>query len=468
MKRLLLLATLLISTNAYASILDLPSYQSGNDVTIANLELTNTRIENWANGDVEGGSINIAPGSINSQDLAQAVSPVVRWGEAFNSFTYEGMLPATSANLTSDISAGISYVDGYRVQNAATSHTYGAALDTYVYVASGGYYVYCEEPNGSTTCGVPPTDALLLARVITSGSAITAVNDLRTLSIQITTTTTNFPADYRDQAYVSWDTTTALHVEPGSLAIGTTIYTSTTDSASKEIATAINWVEGAKPFSQGKLYLYAYNNAGSTFDFKYSSIDPVYSDVDGNSGGVKRYYIDGAVEYRAIGWAYMSADAIANTRVGNFADVNVPNVVRLDLNSLKLLGTTALPVDNSTPLITEGAEVFRLGIVPSSPTSIIRMTTGLQIAPAGNEKVGVAIFDNGNVFRKANAGPATAQTQIFTIVNESRAGSIGYLEFKVRAGATSGANVYVNGDESGVQIFNGGSNSYIELEELPA
>lgn len=331
MKRLLLISvsTLLYNTSfiispSYADEVVVTPYISGADVTISALNNNQNAIVNTLNGNVEG-TINIKAGTINTTDLAQAVSPVTRWDESFNDYTVSGMLPVTDSDLTSDISAGVSYVNGYRISLSATAHTYTASKDTYVYISDGGYYVYQEVANGAATPSTP-ANTLLLAKVVTGAGTISSVSDLRTTSIQITTTTTNFPANYRDGAFVSRDSTTTMHVEPGSVAIGNTIYTRTTDTSTKTVTTTTNWVEGGyAPGGPTHIFLYAYNDAGSTWDFKYSTIDPVYSDTSSGVSGVLRYYEAGGVTYRAIGWAWLSADTIQSYEVGNFKDVNVSN-----------------------------------------------------------------------------------------------------------------------------------------------
>lgn len=335
----------LLSLNVIADEVVVTQYLSGADVTIQALNNNQNAIVNTLNGNVEGG-INIKAGSINTVDLAQAVSPVTRWSDSFNDYTVSGMLPVTDSDLTSDISAGVSYVNGFRLQLSATSKTYTASKDTFVYINEGGYYAFCEEPNGASSCGSVPANSLLLAEVVTSGTAITAVNDLRTLSIQITTTTTNFPANYRDSATVSRDSATAMHVEVGGIAIGNTIYSRTTDTSTKTLTTGTNWIEGGySPGSPRHIFIYAYNDAGSTFDFKYSSADPVYSDTSNNTGGVLRYYTTGGVYYRAIGWAWVSADQITAHEFGNFKDVGISNtVVRTSLTSA-LVNDTSYGVD---------------------------------------------------------------------------------------------------------------------------
>lgn len=346
---IIIIGILLIPSRAYASILDLPSYLSGNDVSITNLQLTNTTTKNWANGNVEGGGVNIKAGSINSVDLAVSISTVDRWRDSFNDYTVSGMLPATSAGLSSDISAGVSYVDGYRVATSATNHTYTASKDTYVYINKGGYFNYSLNNNGSTSDSNPPTpsgDNLLLAKVITSGSAITSVVDSRTLSIQITTTTTNFPSDYRNQGFVSADSTTTFHCQPGQVAIGQTIYSRTTATSTKNIGTGTNWIEGSVPNYTGNIFVYAYNDTGSSWDFKYSSADVAYSDVDLNSAGIKRYYTTGGVNYRAIGWAYLSAAAVQLYQTSDFSDISAPSIASRKSTTNVSTTSTSLVNDN--------------------------------------------------------------------------------------------------------------------------
>jgi len=356
MKRLLLILGLVfIPSLAQANILDLPSYQSGADVTISNLQLTNTTTENWANGNVEGGGINIKPGSINTIDLAAAVSPVNRWDDSFNDYTVSGMLPVTDSDLTSDISAGVSYVAGYRIVTSATSHTYTASKDTYVYINKGGYFNFSVNNNGSTSDGNPPSpsaDNLLLAKVITDATTISSVTDSRTLSIQITTTTTNFPSNFRDQAFVSRDSTTTMHIEPGSVAIGNTIYSRTADTSTKSLATGSNWIEGSVPATNGRIFLFAYNDSGSSWDFKYSTADVAFSDTSGNSNGVLKYYTTGGVYYRAIGWAYKSADAVQTYHHSNFCEMGIQNTVEFNSTTPSAsTSSTSLVNDYGVPLL---------------------------------------------------------------------------------------------------------------------
>lgn len=468
----LILMFLGVSVSAHATVLDLPSFISGADVTISALNTLSTNTENWANGNVEGGSVNIKAGSIVSIDLNTSVSPITRWSETFSDYTSSGQLPATSANLTSDISAGVSYVNGYRCATNTTSHTYSASKDTWVYIHEGGYFIYVEVSNGGTQ---PPTpsDSLLLATVVTSGTAITSVNDLRSTSVQITSTTTNFPLNFRDQAYVSLDTTATMHVEPGSVAIGTTIYSRVSDTSSRNIATGTNWIEASKPFSAGKIYVYAYNEGGTSFDFKYSSADPVYSDTSSNTAGVLRYYTSGGTTYRAIGWAYMSADAIQTYAFGNFSDMGVKNKVVRQFSTYASLGTGNVVVDNTPPLITEGNPIplMDVNFVPSDPNATIKITAKANLSTSSTNNISLLCLFKDSETSAVQTAPQLTTTDYpigIDLVYFVTAGNRTARRYSFRTGSLGGRESHLNGISGTGALFGGASVSSVEIEEIPS
>src|SRR3990167_2348160 len=219
---------LLLSNYAMATTISISPFVSNNDVTISALETQRTTIQNWANGNIDGTS-NIIAGGIVSANEAVSISIVKFRDEAFNDFTFSGMLPVTDATLTSNISAGISYINGVRVETNSTAHTYTASKDTYVYIGANGSFSFEEVANGASAPATP-ANSLLLATVITDSDNITSVTDSRTLSIAITANSSNFAADYRDQAFIIRDSTTAVHAEPGQISVGNTFYTITTDT----------------------------------------------------------------------------------------------------------------------------------------------------------------------------------------------------------------------------------------------
>ena len=370
MKRniLLTLAGIIIGSNCYAGTISIQPFISSSDVTIASLESFRTTVSNVINGSIE--SVNILNGTIASEDESTAISIVTRFNESFNDFTFSGMLPPTSGTLSSTISAGISYVNGVRIELAAQAHTYTASKDTYVYINAGGFYDFVEVANGAAAPATPAND-LLLAKVVTSGTAITSVTDSRTLSIQITANSSNLSFNYRNEAFVQRDSTTAIHLEPGQIAIGSTLYTNNADTSSLSTATAANWIEGAVPsLVNQKFFAYAYNNSGTTYAFKYSSADPTETDVDGGAAGTLRFYETGGVTYRIMGW--MSGDstgAIQTTAIGNVADGTVVNQVYFQTGALST-GTTVMVSDDTIPDDQEGTRVLLATIRPTNANNI--------------------------------------------------------------------------------------------------
>lgn len=466
MKKIALLGLLLISPPVYAGTISISPFISGNDVTIAHLESQRTTLSNVINGNIEGG-INIKAGSLVSADFANSVSIVKYRDEAFNDFTFSGMLPATDVTLTSDISAGISYVNGVRIQNTAQSHTYTASKDTYVYINAGGNYDFQEVANGASAPSTPTND-LLLAKVVTSGTAITSVTDLRTTSIQITSNNSNFANDFRSGAFVSIDSTTTAHVEPGQIAVGSSYYTNIADTSTRSTATAGNWIEGSAPnMANLRFYAYAYNNSGTGYDFKYSSADPVYSDTSLNTAGTLRYYTSGGTTYRVLAW--LSADSsglIKGSAMGQIKDTSTSNSVTLTRQDTTT-GAATIPWDNTPPLITEGNEYFAVPFRITNPNHKVRIDYSVNFANSGSSLFTVALF-------KDSAACFYAQPQQITNADRSNnytrtlyttLPNTNIVVFRLRAGTDTAGTTTLNG-ESGAALDGGVMGSTFTVTEV--
>ena len=429
MKKILLtLLALLVSLPAYAGTITLQSYVSGNDVTIANLESDNNIIETVINGNIEG--VNIKDGGIVSSDFSQAVSPIVRWDESFNDYTYSGMLPVTSADLTSDVSAGVSYVEGIRVEKDATSNVYTASKETFPYITSGGSYSYCEETLGVTACTSPPSNALLLAKVTTDSDNITAVDDQRTTSVQITTTTTNFPLNYRSGAFVSMDTTAIVHAEPGSLAIGSVVYTRTTDSTQRNLATAGDWIDGSKSTSADMIFIYAYNSAGTAWDIKFSEVDPDLTDTSDNTSGTKRYHLEDTIYYRAIGWLYQAADnTFVSHEISNLKDIGVPNMV-------VRLSTASDGVDDTS----YGTDLTETAINFYTSGNMVSLRYSFNGSASGALDPSAILDDGSNIAVSERSSHCEGTDPSFIVLDYAELYPQGALAFKAQMKVTAGTN----------------------------
>lgn len=468
MRRLLIFSFLMImSSPVFAGTISIQPFISGNDVTIARLESQRTTLSNVINGNIEGG-INIKAGSLVSQDFSNAVSIVTFRDEAFNNFTFTGMVPATSANLTSDISSGTSYVDGIRIQKNAESHTYTASKDTYVYIHSGGYYVYQEVANGAAAPS-DPANTLLLAKVVTSGTAITSVSDLRTTSIQITVNSSNFSSDYRNGALVVRDSTTAFHVEPGQISIGNSNYTNTSDTSSKTISTGTNWIEGSAPNLVGlKFYVYAYNNSGTGFDFKYASADPVYSDASGNSNGTLRYYTTGGTTYRALAWISGDPTGVVQSHAySQLSDKDTRNHVYFKRGTAAT-GTTAIPDDDTNPEITDGDEYFEVAFRPTNANNKVKIDVQVNGSASATVRRAVSIIQDTTTNAIASwrcTGPNDTLSPCIGSY-EYTPGNTNLTRFKVRAGVDAGGGTFTLNGETGGRKFGGALYSFISVTEI--
>lgn len=329
MKRFLLVASLLLlQVSAFAGTISIAPFISGNDVTIARLETQRTTLQNVINGSIEGG-VNIKSGSLVSADFSNAVSPVTRWSESFTNFVVSGMIAPTSVSLSSTTTAGTAYVDGTRVVVGSTAHTYTASKDTYVFIHSGGYYVYTEVSNGASQPSTPANTQVLF-KAISSATAITTVTDLRQLGITLTSSANIVPLNYRDGMVVSRDSTTTITVQPGNLEVSSTRIAKTS-ATTLTLSSASDWAGGV---SLRAVSTYGYVGSDISGNLKLHTTAPTHSDYGvATTAGKKRYATWSGTVYRIIGWFYMnstSSGELDTYAVGNIKESDVANSIGLD------------------------------------------------------------------------------------------------------------------------------------------
>ena len=178
MKKLFtMLFILLFACNAHAGLITYTTLSGDEGLSYTHLNTSFSTIYDEFDGNVS--TENILDDTLAEADFADEINPRIRTDEGLGDFTYTGMLPATSAStLTSNISAGTSYVNGYRIVTAATSKTYTATKDTWVYIDQNGAFQYSEVAVGGAQ-PTTPTNSLLLATVTTDADNITTVTDRR-------------------------------------------------------------------------------------------------------------------------------------------------------------------------------------------------------------------------------------------------------------------------------------------------
>lgn len=137
-----------------------------------------TSIQSILNGGVE--SDNLADQSVTNAKLETSIRPETRFKETLTSFVYSGGTIATSGTLGSTVAACVAYVNGKRLSVSAYPKTFTASKDTYVDLKDDGTYAFVEVTNGATsgmtlTTNSDGSNALRIAKVVTSGSAVTSV-----------------------------------------------------------------------------------------------------------------------------------------------------------------------------------------------------------------------------------------------------------------------------------------------------
>jgi hypothetical protein len=134
-------------------------------------------------GDLSTGTVDSESGQ--DEPLSLAFNKRIEVKDLSADWVITGLLPATSASLTSDISVGTGIAGGVKLSKDITPNTYSNVTDTYVDIDSSGAYIFNEVANGA---GAPPVAAgtMRLAKVVTDATSITSVEDLRVMNPLLT------------------------------------------------------------------------------------------------------------------------------------------------------------------------------------------------------------------------------------------------------------------------------------------
>lgn len=324
MKKLLLFVCfMLIIGRTEADLISISILSNDSQISYNYFNTAFNTVKNCLNGNIE--SVNLKDATITIDDMASSASPGQREGDHFNAYTKSGMLPAddvAGSLLTSNISAGTSYVESdagvlYRVVTSATSKTYTASKDTWVYIDINGAFGYTEQALGAAQPSTP-SNSLLLAKVVTNGTEITSITDHRTLSISLGA------ADdfYIKGMNLNWVSTERLSIDTGVVYAGTTRIAKTSYT-SLNVGTAGDYITGASERGTSKvLYVYA-NEAGN---LKLDDNAPDYHDASGNTTGLKYYYKYGTNYYRKLGKLYLNATGSGNIVEGSLVSGDEPQL----------------------------------------------------------------------------------------------------------------------------------------------
>lgn len=492
MKKLALLFLSLVvigSQNiAFAAKVSFDQLATSADLTVSKYNNDLQTIFNKANSTIQTDNIqdNTLQDLPVSSDFATNSSPRTRTlhGAACE-FVFEGLTPATDSDLTSDISTGTAYPQGYYcTKTSATSNTYTAERDTYVDIDQNCDFQFTAVSNGANAPSVA-TNSIRVAKVITSLTAITTVTDLakRTCTQASYDQVTNgtFQASLDDifrfgkfrasqdtalvyGAHVSFDTATQFKVTPGAAFFtqnqqyrGTSTDISVPTTADSPSA-GTSGGDGSSLSANSKVYVYL---AADQQD------DPDYSVTWSTNSSAPT----GVTNYRKIGVLrtdansnFSSADMNTTHKGGRLLQRKVafrPGTATL---------TTTFTPDTSAWTTSEGTKVVSVSIDPIYPGSWLDIEAqGYFGEGSTTAEVGGAIIRNGdtNAIGTCQSGNVTTGPvgQSFTCKARQKAHTTGTRTYDFYAGPDTAATVYLNGLSGGANFAETHS-TYIQVEEI--
>lgn len=368
MRKLLLgIMGLFVASVAQADVISLNTISADSSPSTFNSNFTT--IANVINGETEGSGTNgstknIKADSLGELDFADEINPRVRDAEllgvtddsttAQNSFVYSGCVPADDTDLTSDISACVAYVNGYRVSKSATSTTYTANMDNYVDLSQSGSYTVSTVTIGASAPSVASNSARI-AKVTTDGTQIDTVTDLANRRLPGLVT----PAQYRDGLIVSRDSATTLTVFPGTAEINNSMITSTT-TTTLTITTAGDWAGGS---ALNAANTYGFVGLDTTGALKMHTTAPTHANYAVSSTvGKKRYATWSSTVYRILGWFFM--DTASTIQVAsNIKEGGVSNTIMSQDGNVVNFSSTSLSNIQSLPFYNSGGNILVMDTV---------------------------------------------------------------------------------------------------------
>ena len=418
-KTILFIISIFFSCNSYAGTISLATISA--DATAGGFNSNFTIISNVINGNVQGSTdggstvSNIASDSVFEINMANDANPRVRDSELLtntvdvfssgsltqNTFVYSGGTPATDSDLTSDVSAVVAYINGYRVSKAVTALTYQASMDTYVDLSQTGVYTQTAVAIGATQPAVAANSARL-AKVTTSGSAITTVTDLANRRLPGLVV----PSNYRSGLLVSKDSTTTVTMFPGTAEINNAMLPKTT-TTTLTISTAGDWAGGT---SLRAANTYGFVGEDASGNVKMHTTAPTHSNYAVSStAGKLRYATWSSTVYRIFGWFYMDgAQNIENA--SNIKEGDVSNIIQSnDTGIVSFTGTTLLEKSRLN-FYNSGGPIKIYSVVSLDAGTTDGLVTEIY-------RSGTLIPGAGSVSASSNAGTLTGTSNFYVDIN---------------------------------------------------
>lgn len=374
MKKLIIfIFGLFICGSVHSAPISVDAFVSPDDVSLTSLETFRSTVVDGINsmaGD------RIVDDSITTAKLDDNANPENRWNEAFNDWVYEGLLPPTSASLTSTTTTGTAYINGVRVNKSATSNTYTANKWTYVDLSDNGTYTYVETTIGDSEPSVTAS-SIRLARVSSDATTINTVRDDRVLSISLGGNEDH----YREGFTISVTTPDAITIAPGVCYHGTTRVLKT-GNTTLDLGTASDWATGISERTTSAFGFVVVNSLGSV---KLTATAPTVSNTSGSTDGTLRYSNIGGTYWRVLSWFYMNGTGSGNIDdwgFNNFKDGFIHNVIQ-----------RTAAIDSSTSA-TNWVDLSQMDIPFYSTGKPVRMTFNGTFQNDGNNSIVYTAFSD--------------------------------------------------------------------------
>jgi len=139
--------------------------------------------------------------------------------------------------------------------------------------------------------------------------------------------TSGFYRGYVQGAHIEYVSASTVKAGSGVVELNGILYTRNSYSSTRDVTTDAHWVEGAK-FSDGTedantwIYVYAYNDSGTSWDIKFWLQPPQYADCATDDSSVKIYRSNAGVWYRCLG-------AVRNNAGSDLIDFTQKNAIVL-------------------------------------------------------------------------------------------------------------------------------------------
>jgi len=472
MKKLLMgiLFTMLFAGVSLAAPISVISYVTPNDIKVNNLEDNQNTIVDAINS--ADGAL-IQAGTVSANALTNNANPENRWGRAFNDWVFTGLLPPTSASLSSTTTAGEAFISNSSdqqkfVEKDATANIYTATKWTYLDINYNGTYAYLETSIGTAEPGIT-ADSIRLARVSSSATAVTAVRDDRPLSIQLD----NVEDQYREGFIATVVTPAALTINPGVVYNGSTRITKVAD-ISLALGTADDWATGISGRTTSTKGYVVINPSGSV---KLTTTAPTLTDTLGNTAGELRYSVISALNWRVLDWFWMNATGsgdIEEQGYSSWTDTMLSGTVIQMVNTqtgiFEAGGSGNVPDDNSIPAVSEVAEWSELQtkITPTSATNKLRIDVVLNVEPNNTDDYCFALFKDSDtpILSCAFKYVTTDNSEVVNFTHYMTAGSTSSITFKVGAGTVGGAGTIDLNSQAGAPVLGGAIASSVTITEI--